>query len=33
MPFGGAKWSGVGVENGLEGLLEFAERQVVYTAR
>jgi acyl-CoA reductase-like NAD-dependent aldehyde dehydrogenase len=33
MPFGGAKWSGVGVENGLDGLLEFAERQVVYTAR
>jgi acyl-CoA reductase-like NAD-dependent aldehyde dehydrogenase len=33
MPFLGTKWSGVGVENGVDGLLEFAERQVVYTAR
>jgi acyl-CoA reductase-like NAD-dependent aldehyde dehydrogenase len=32
MPFLGAKWSGVGVENGLDGLLEFTERQVIYTA-
>jgi acyl-CoA reductase-like NAD-dependent aldehyde dehydrogenase len=33
MPFGGAKWSGVGVENGLDGLLEYTERQIVYRAR
>jgi acyl-CoA reductase-like NAD-dependent aldehyde dehydrogenase len=33
VPFGGAKWSGVGVENGLDGLLAFTERQVVHTAR
>jgi acyl-CoA reductase-like NAD-dependent aldehyde dehydrogenase len=33
MPFLGAKWSGVGVENGIDGLLEFTERQVVYVGR
>jgi acyl-CoA reductase-like NAD-dependent aldehyde dehydrogenase len=33
MPFLGTKWSGAGVENGLDGLLEFTERQVIYTAR
>ncbi|HTX07826.1 MAG TPA: aldehyde dehydrogenase family protein [Solirubrobacteraceae bacterium] len=32
MPFLGTKWSGVGVENGIDGLLDFTERQVVYTA-
>jgi acyl-CoA reductase-like NAD-dependent aldehyde dehydrogenase len=32
MPFGGAKWSGVGVENGYDGLLQYTQRQVVYTA-
>jgi acyl-CoA reductase-like NAD-dependent aldehyde dehydrogenase len=31
MPFLGAKWSGLGVENGVDGLLEFTERQVVHT--
>jgi acyl-CoA reductase-like NAD-dependent aldehyde dehydrogenase len=30
VPFGGAKWSGVGVENGLAGLLAFTESQVVH---
>jgi acyl-CoA reductase-like NAD-dependent aldehyde dehydrogenase len=29
VPFGGHKWSGVGVENGLEGLLGFTEPQVL----
>ena len=33
VPFGGAKWSGVGVENGIDGLLAFTEPQVVHTAR
>ena len=33
VPFAGAKWSGLGVENGLPGLLSFAESQVVHTAR
>ena len=33
VPFRGAKWSGVGVENGTEGLLAFTEPQVVHTAR
>jgi acyl-CoA reductase-like NAD-dependent aldehyde dehydrogenase len=28
-PFGGAKWSGIGVENGPWGLLGFTEIQVV----
>ena len=33
VPYSGSKWSGVGVENGLEGLLAFSEPQVVHTAR
>lgn len=33
VPFGGAKWSGIGVENGVDGLLAFTEPQVVHTAR
>ena len=32
-PFGGAKWSGLGVENGPWGLLAFTEIQVLYRAR
>jgi acyl-CoA reductase-like NAD-dependent aldehyde dehydrogenase len=32
MPFFGAKWSGLGVENGLDGLLDFTQAQVVYAA-
>jgi acyl-CoA reductase-like NAD-dependent aldehyde dehydrogenase len=32
-PFGGAKWSGLGVENGPWGLLGFTEIQVQYRAR
>ncbi len=32
-PFGGFKWSGVGVENGTWGLLGFTEIQVVHRAR
>jgi len=32
-PFGGAKWSGVGVENGPWGLLAFTELQVLYRSR
>jgi acyl-CoA reductase-like NAD-dependent aldehyde dehydrogenase len=32
-PFGGAKWSGLGVENGLPGLLSFTEAQTVYRTR
>lgn len=32
-PFGGAKWSGLGVENGPWGLLGFTEIQVLYQAR
>jgi acyl-CoA reductase-like NAD-dependent aldehyde dehydrogenase len=33
VPFSGSKWSGLGVENGLDGLLAFTEQQVVHTAR
>jgi acyl-CoA reductase-like NAD-dependent aldehyde dehydrogenase len=32
-PFGGSKWSGIGVENGLWGFLGFTELQVLYRAR
>jgi acyl-CoA reductase-like NAD-dependent aldehyde dehydrogenase len=32
-PFGGFKWSGVGVENGPWGLAEFSETQVVYRSK
>ncbi len=32
-PFGGAKWSGVGVENGPWGLLGFTELQVINVAK
>ena len=32
-PFGGAKWSGIGVENGPWGLHGFTELQVLYCAR
>jgi acyl-CoA reductase-like NAD-dependent aldehyde dehydrogenase len=32
-PFGGAKWSGLGVENGPWGLLGFTEIQVLFQAR
>jgi acyl-CoA reductase-like NAD-dependent aldehyde dehydrogenase len=32
-PFGGAKWSGIGVENGPWGLTEFTEVQSVYRSR
>jgi acyl-CoA reductase-like NAD-dependent aldehyde dehydrogenase len=32
-PFGGAKCSGIGVENGTWGLLGFCEPQVIHTAR
>lgn len=30
VPFGGAKWSGIGVENGIDGLRSFSQAQVVY---
>jgi acyl-CoA reductase-like NAD-dependent aldehyde dehydrogenase len=33
LPFGGAKWSGLGVENGPWGLNGFSELQVLYRAR
>lgn len=33
VPFGGAKWSGIGVENGPWGLLGFTELQVVNVAK
>ncbi|GAA1268818.1 aldehyde dehydrogenase family protein [Pseudonocardia aurantiaca] len=33
VPFGGAKWSGVGQENGVAGLLAFTEPQVVHRKR
>lgn len=33
VPFGGIKHSGIGVENGLAGLLSFTETQVVHHAR
>ena len=32
-PFGGAKWSGIGVENGTWGLLGFSEPQVIHRAK
>ena len=32
-PFGGAKWSGIGVENGPWGLLGFTELQTVHVAK
>jgi acyl-CoA reductase-like NAD-dependent aldehyde dehydrogenase len=32
-PFGGFKWSGIGVENGPWGLAEFTELQVVHRSR
>ena len=32
-PFGGAKWSGIGVENGPWGLLGFTEIQTVNIAK
>jgi acyl-CoA reductase-like NAD-dependent aldehyde dehydrogenase len=32
-PFGGFKWSGVGVENGPWGLAEFSEIQVMYRSK
>ncbi|WGY00358.1 aldehyde dehydrogenase family protein [Nocardioides sp. QY071] len=32
-PFGGAKWSSIGVENGRWGLEQFSELQVLHTAR
>lgn len=32
-PFGGMKWSGVGVENGPWGLLSFTEMQVIHRAK
>jgi acyl-CoA reductase-like NAD-dependent aldehyde dehydrogenase len=32
-PFGGVKWSGVGVENGPMGLEQFSDVQVLYTRR
>ena len=32
-PFGGTKWSGLGVENGPWGLLEFTDIQVLYRAK
>jgi len=32
-PFGGAKWSGIGVENGPWGLLGFTELQTVSIAK
>jgi acyl-CoA reductase-like NAD-dependent aldehyde dehydrogenase len=32
-PFGGSKWSGIGVENGPWGLASFYELQTLYRAR
>ena len=32
-PFGGSKWSGIGVENGPWGLLGFTEIQVVNASK
>jgi acyl-CoA reductase-like NAD-dependent aldehyde dehydrogenase len=32
-PFGGAKWSGIGVENGPWGLLGFTEIQTLHVAK
>ncbi|WP_422301863.1 aldehyde dehydrogenase family protein, partial [Candidatus Binatus sp.] len=33
LPFGGAKWSGIGVENGPWGLMGFTEIQVVNSVK
>ena len=33
VPMRGSKWSGIGVEHGLEGLLELTEKQIVYATR
>jgi acyl-CoA reductase-like NAD-dependent aldehyde dehydrogenase len=33
IPFGGSKWSGVGVENSVDGLLAFTEPQTVHVAK
>jgi acyl-CoA reductase-like NAD-dependent aldehyde dehydrogenase len=33
LPFGGVKWSGVGVENGLWGPDEFSSLRVLYQSR
>ena len=33
MPLLGSKWSGIGMEHGIEGMLEFTDAQVVYRAR
>jgi acyl-CoA reductase-like NAD-dependent aldehyde dehydrogenase len=32
-PFGGSKWSGIGVENGTWGLAAFSELQVINIAK
>ena len=32
-PFGGFKWSGIGVENGPWGVAEFTENQVLYRSK
>src|SRR5262249_42133009 len=29
-PIAGVKWSGIGAEHGLEGLLEFTDRQILF---
>jgi acyl-CoA reductase-like NAD-dependent aldehyde dehydrogenase len=33
MPFGGAKWSGIGVENGPWGYYGFTEIQVLHRSK
>ncbi|TQC43153.1 aldehyde dehydrogenase family protein [Rhodococcus sp. WS4] len=33
VPFGGMKWSGIGLENGLGGLLEYTEQQAIYVPK
>jgi acyl-CoA reductase-like NAD-dependent aldehyde dehydrogenase len=33
LPFGGAKWSGLGVENGPWGLAEYTQPRVIYTTK
>ena len=33
VPLLGSKWSGIGMEHGIEGMLEFTDAQVVYRAR